>query len=141
MTYSSATGLAQNVTLFATPFYTKTAVDMSSLYAQDSASWKRLTVTAGLRWEQLIGYLPEQSSPASRFFPNLPRSFARVDDVVDWKTTGPRISAAYDLMGNGRTALKIAAGRYYYHDRLGRRHPRRRQPERATTRSSTPGTT
>lgn len=112
--YNSATGLAQTVTLFATPFYTKTAVDMFSIYAQDSASWKRLTVTAGLRWERLVGYLPEQSSPASRFFPNLPRSFAQVDDVVKWTTTGPRISAAYDLMGNGQTALKVAGGRYYY---------------------------
>ena len=69
MTYSSATGLAQNVTLFATPFYTKTAVDVTALYAQDSIAWKRLTVTAGVRWEHLNGYLPEQSSPASRFFP------------------------------------------------------------------------
>ena len=33
---------------------------------------------------------------------------------MDWKTTGPRISAAYDLSGNGRTGLKFAAGRYYY---------------------------
>ncbi len=30
------------------------------------------------------------------------------------RRSGPRISAAYDLMGNGRTGLKIAAGRYYY---------------------------
>ena len=112
--YNSATGLAQVVTLFATPFYTKTAIDMTSLYAQDSVSWNRLTVTAGLRLERLVGYLPEQSSPASRFFPNLPRSFSQVDNVVNWTTTGPRISAAYDLMGNGRTALKAAAGRYYY---------------------------
>ena len=112
--YSSTTGLAQNVTLFATPFFTKTAINMTSLYAQDSVSWNRLTVTAGLRYEQLVGYLPEQSSPASRFFPNLPRSFAKVDNVVNWKTTGPRLSAAYDLMGNGRTALKAAVGRYYY---------------------------
>ena len=36
LTYSSATGLAQNVTLFATPFFTKTAVDITALYAQDS---------------------------------------------------------------------------------------------------------
>ena len=48
------------------------------------------------------------------FFPNLPRTFAEIPDVVDWKTVGPRLSAAYDLMGNGRTGLKIAAGRYYY---------------------------
>jgi hypothetical protein len=31
LTYSSATGLSQNVTLFATPFFTRTAVDITSL--------------------------------------------------------------------------------------------------------------
>lgn len=112
--YSSTTGLSQNVTLFATPFYTKTAVDVTALYLQDAISLKRLTVTAGLRWERLEAYLPEQSSPASRFFPSLQRSFPEVRDVVNWKTIGPRLSAAYDLFGNGRTALKAAAGRYYY---------------------------
>ncbi len=114
ITYSSATGLSQNVTLFATPVYSRTAVDVLALYAQDSVSWKRLTVTAGVRWEHLNGYLPEQSSPTSRFFPNLQRTFAEIPDVVDWKTAGPRISAAYDVTGDGRTGLKFAAGRYYY---------------------------
>ena len=114
LTYSSATGLSQNVTLFGTPFFTKTAVDVLALYAQDSAAWKRLTVTAGVRWEHLNGYLPEQSSPTSRFFPNLQRSWPEVEDVVDWKTIGPRISFAYDVAGNGRTGLKFGAGRYYY---------------------------
>ncbi len=112
--YNSTTGLSQNVQIFATPFFTKTAVDVTALYAQDSFSVQRLTVTAGVRWERLEGYLPEQSSPASRFFPNLPRSFQEQRDVVNWKTLGPRLSAAYDLMGNGKTALKAAAGRYYY---------------------------
>jgi hypothetical protein len=114
LSYSSATGLSQNVTLFATPVYSKTALDVLSLYAQDSVSWNRLTVTGGIRWEHLNGYLPEQSSPPSRWFPNLARTFEEIPDVVDWKTFGPRISAAYDLMGNGRTGLKLAAGRYYY---------------------------
>lgn len=113
-TYNSNTGLSQNVQIFATPFFTKTAVDVTALYAQDSIAIKRLTVTAGLRWERLEGYLPEQSSPASQFFPNLQRSFPAVRDVVNWTTAGPRLSAAYDLMGNGRTALKAAVGRYYY---------------------------
>lgn len=113
-TYNSATGLSQNVQIFATPFFTKTAVDVTALYAQDSFSIKRLTVTAGVRWERLEGYLPEQSSPASRFFPNLQRSFPEQRNVVNWKNFGPRLSAAYDLMGTGRTALKAAIGRYYY---------------------------
>lgn len=113
-TYSSATGLSQNVILYATPFFTKTAVDVTALYAQDSFAIKRLTVTAGVRWERLEGYLPEQSSPASRYFPNLQRSFPEQRDIVNWKTLGPRLSAAYDLTGDGRTALKAALGRYYY---------------------------
>ena len=114
LTYNSATNVSQNVTLYGTPFYSKSAVDILALYAQDAVSWNRLTVTGGLRWEHLNGYLPEQSSPASRFFPNLQRQWTKVEDVVDWKTIGPRISFAYDLMGNGRTGLKLAAGRYYY---------------------------
>jgi hypothetical protein len=114
LTYSSATGLSQNVTMYGTPFYSKTALDVLAVYAQDSIAWKRLTVTGGLRWENVNGYLPEQSSPASRFFPNLQRSWPKVENVLDWTTAGPRISFAYDVMGNGRTGLKFATGRYYY---------------------------
>jgi hypothetical protein len=100
--------------MFGTPFYSKTALDVLALYAQDAVSWNRLTVTAGLRWENLWGYLPEQSSPDSRFFPNLNRTWAKVDNVVNWKTVGPRLSAAYDVRGNGQTGIKFAAGRYYW---------------------------
>lgn len=114
LTYSSATGRSQNVTLFATPFFTKTAVDVMALYFQDSYSVRRLTLTGGVRWERLEGYLPEQSSPASRWFPSLTRTFPEQRDVVKWTTTGPRLSAAFDVMGTGRTAIKASAGRYYY---------------------------
>jgi len=114
LTYASATGRSQIVTLFATPFYSKSAVDVTALYAQDSYSVKRLTLTAGLRWERLEGYLPEQSSPPSQFFPELNRTFPEQRDIVEWYTTGPRLSAAYDLFGDGQTAVKFGAGRYYY---------------------------
>jgi hypothetical protein len=110
LTYNSTTGRSQNATLF----FTKTAVDVTALYAQDSYSVKRLTLTGGLRWERVEWYLPEQSSPPSRFFPDLPRTFEEQRDIVLWHTVGPRLSAAYDLRGNGRTAVKAAPGRYYY---------------------------
>ena len=44
LTYSSTTGATLNVTLYGTPFYTKTAVDVTALYAQDSIAYKRLTL-------------------------------------------------------------------------------------------------
>src|SRR5207249_8575368 len=61
------------------------------------------------------------SSPASRFataniggFAAQPRSYDRIRDVVKWNTAGPRVSAIYDVTGNGKTAAKASAGRYYY---------------------------
>ncbi len=122
-TYTTASGAfaPQNVTLFATPQNDATALNVLALFAQDSYSVKRLTVIAGLRFEQLEGYLPAQSSPASQFgtaniggFAAQPRSYDEIRDVVKWNTAGPRVSAVFDLSGDGKTAAKASAGRYYY---------------------------
>ena len=94
---------------------------MLALFAQDSISVKRLTVIGGVRFEQLEGYLPAQSSPASPFadanvggFAAQPRSYAEIRNIVKWNTAGPRVSAIYDLKGDGKTAVKASYGRYYY---------------------------
>jgi hypothetical protein len=123
LTYDGTSGVFRplNVTMYATPQNDATALNVMALFAQDSYSVRRLTLTAGLRWEGLEGYLPEQSSPASRFasagvggFAAQPRSYKEIRDVVLWHTAGPRVSGAYDLMGNGKTAVKASYGRYYY---------------------------
>jgi len=122
-TYTSASSAFApvNVTLFATPQNDATALNVLALFAQDSYSVKRLTILGGVRFEQLEGYLPSQSSPASRFasasiggFAAQPRSYDEVRDVVKWNTAGPRASAIFDITGDGRTAAKASAGRYYY---------------------------
>jgi hypothetical protein len=118
--WNSQTGLAQNVTLYATPFDTASTINNSALFIQDSYSVNRLTVTAGIRYEHLVGYLPAQSSPVSQWttlgipaFLNVPRTLAQTP-VVSWNNTGPRVSGAFDLTGDGKTALKASAARYYY---------------------------
>lgn len=122
-TYTSVGGgfTPLNVTLYATPQNDATAVNLLALFAQDSVSVKRLTVIGGVRFEQLEGYLPSQSSPASPFadagiggFGAQPRSYPEIRNIVKWNTAGPRVSAIYDVMGDGKTALKGSYGRYYY---------------------------
>src|SRR5712692_3155084 len=52
-TYTSASGtfVPQNVALYATPQNDATAVNVLALFAQDSYSLRRVTITGGVRWE------------------------------------------------------------------------------------------
>ena len=111
---STLTPRSQTVEVYATPLVDRSALDVLAIFAQDTYSVKRLTLTGGLRWERLEGYLPEQSSPPSVFYPAIQRSFPEARDVVLWHTAGPRASAVYNVTGDGKTAAKASYGRYYY---------------------------
>ncbi|HET7618181.1 MAG TPA: TonB-dependent receptor plug domain-containing protein, partial [Vicinamibacterales bacterium] len=116
------------VRLFNSPLSVKRAVMMTSLYAQDSFSYKRLTVTGGIRWERVEGWVPAQSSPPSPWFPEgtvLPtvvggqpfdyvvtRDFDELRDIPLWKNVGPRLNVVYDVTGRGKTVVKASAARY-----------------------------
>ena len=121
LNYRSATNTAATVQLFNTPTIVDSSTDVLALFAQDSYIINRLTVTGGLRYERLWAYIPAQSSPASQWttlgignFGAQPRNTAAINDVVLWNNVGPRVSAVYDLRGDGKTALKASAARYYY---------------------------
>jgi hypothetical protein len=80
------------------------------IYIQDSWRLSRLTANVGLRWETLNAKVLAGKSPAGRFAPE--RSFDEIVDVPDWNDFAPRMALVYDLMGNGRTALKYSLNRY-----------------------------
>ncbi len=111
---SQPTPTASTVQLFNSPVHTRQAVDVTTLFLQDSYALKRVNITGGVRFERLEGFLPEQDSPPSRWFPSAQRRFDAVRDVLNWKNAAPRVGVVYDLRGNGRTALKAAVGRYLY---------------------------
>jgi hypothetical protein len=104
---------SQNVSLYNTPVISKSSTDIFSLFVQDAYIVNKLTVTAGARVERLDSYLPAQSSPrrsgrrrASGGFPALARTFVDSGNIIKWWNIGPRVSAAYDLTGDGKTALR-----------------------------------
>lgn len=112
--WRSANNAATQVTFFNSPVNSAATVDNTAVFVQDSYSAKNLTLNLGARFERVEGYLPEQSSPPSRWFPNATRSFSAIHDIPNWKTVAPRLSFVYDVGGKHKTALRASAGRYYY---------------------------
>jgi hypothetical protein len=84
---------------------------MLAFYAQDRWTIHRLSVQAGLRFEHLSDYFPEQRMGPNRFLPT-GLVFPAEDGPLNQKDLMPRIGASYDVLGNGKTALKFFMGRY-----------------------------
>jgi hypothetical protein len=111
MYFQFLNGVPRSLTEWATPYNTIDKLKPSpSFYAQDQWTFNRLTATGGFRVDTLYGYVPAISLPATRFVPA--RNFGRVDGLPSWVDLSPRIGAAYDVFGNGKTAVKASLNRY-----------------------------
>ena len=83
-----------------------------SLYAQDQWTLKKLTINAGLRFDHFTGRTLAQDIPAGTFVPA--RHVDAISGIPNYKDLSPRIGAAYDVFGNGKTAIKASWGHYLY---------------------------
>ena len=82
------------------------------LYIQDTWTIKRLTLSPGLRIENFNSFIPENSMAAGRFVPA--RFYPEQKDLPNWNgDLAPRFGVAYDLFGDGRTALKGNVSKYF----------------------------
>jgi len=114
--YRYTNGVPLDVTAYNTPTVSKPYLNADlGIYAMDTWHFKRLSVTAGLRWEYLSAKIEPESAPAGRFVPA--RSFAQVDcstvkGLGCFKDWAPRLGIIYDLFGNHKTALKAGFGKY-----------------------------
>ena len=84
---------------------------MTGLYAQDQWTRGRLTLQGGLRFEHIGSHFPDQQIGPNRFIP-VALKFPAQDSGVSVKDIMPRMGAAYDVFGNGRTGLKLSVGKY-----------------------------
>jgi hypothetical protein len=84
---------------------------MAALYAQDQWTRGRLTLQGGVRFEHLSAEFPDQQIGPNVFIPAA-ITFSARDSGVGVKDIMPRMGAAYDLFGNGTTAIKVSLGRY-----------------------------
>lgn len=105
-------GRPQTVTVYTTPYNRFSYVNYDlGIFAQDSWTIKRLTLNLGMRVDNFDSKIEATTMPAGRFAGE--RYFPERAHVPQWLgDVSPRLSMAYDVFGDGRTALKASFSRY-----------------------------
>ena len=81
-----------------------------AFYAQDQWTMDRLTLNLGIRYDHTEGWAAGGEKEATDFLPAF--SYDQVSNVPNYNDITPRVGVAYDLFGDGRTAIKGSFGRY-----------------------------
>ncbi len=113
-TTSATTGLPvpSTVTLLATSPLTVWQDKLNAnlgFYGQDVLTFKRATITLGGRYEYISEQVTGQQAQTGRFA-TIP-AFGDIQ-MPTWKSFSPRTSVVYDLMGNGKTAVRFGYNRF-----------------------------
>ena len=85
-----------------------------SAYIQDQWTMKRLTLQGALRYDHAYSWSPAEhngTTSTSRWNAQ-PITFPRTVSVRGFDDITPRMAAAYDVFGTGKTALKANVGKY-----------------------------
>src|SRR6266850_2049108 len=113
--YTFRDRVPQSVTIYNGPYGPYQKATENNVYAQDQ--WtilRRLTLNLGLRYTVYDASVPAQHLPAGSFVPV--RDYPEVKHSPHWQNLNPRLGVAFDLFGDGKTALKASLGRYSYRD-------------------------
>jgi hypothetical protein len=93
------------------PFRTGQRTRWEAVYAQEQWTLGRLTMQGALRFDHAWSYFPDQQIGPVRFLPT-PVVFPAQDGVKGYDDITPRGGVAYDVFGNGKTAIKVNVGKY-----------------------------
>jgi hypothetical protein len=105
-------GVPNLISMGAFPYHTLSKVKADlGMFVQDKWTIRRLTLNLGARFDYFNHYFPAQHLGPGRLVPNRDISFPETPGT-NWKDVTPRMNAAYDLFGNGKTAVKASMNKY-----------------------------
>jgi TonB dependent receptor/Carboxypeptidase regulatory-like domain len=105
-------GVPSTATLYNTPIsLQRNLEDTTAFYLMDGWRINRhLTLNLGLRWEWMLGTIPEQNAPAGTFV--AARHYAEIHDVPNFRNWTPRLGLSYDVTGHGNTVIRASFNKY-----------------------------
>jgi hypothetical protein len=107
-------GVPNAVSYYLPDFGRRTITTSHSVFLQDSWTLNRLTLQGALRYDRAASFAPPElnGTPNTSFLNPTPILIERTAGVDAYNDITPRVGVAYDLFGNGKTALKFNWGRY-----------------------------
>jgi len=104
-------GVPTQLTQSLLPYTTSYRTRNMSFYVQDQWTLGRMTLQGALRFDRNWSFSPEQTLGPTNFLPSK-IVFPETPGVDAYKDISPRGGVAYDLFGNGKTAVKVNFGKY-----------------------------
>ena len=113
LSYVFNTQVPIQFTLRDAPFWQSNRTRFDAIYAQDQWTHNRLTLQGGIRYEHAWSWFPagENGIIADNQF-GTTFLFPDTKGVTGYHDITPRMGAAYDVFGNGKTSLKVNVSKY-----------------------------
>jgi Carboxypeptidase regulatory-like domain len=113
LSYTFNNTVPNQFTLRDAPFWQSNRTRFDAIYAQDQWTRGRLTLQGGVRYEHAWSWFPEgengiveDNAFGTKFL------FPETKGVTGYHDITPRMGAAYDVFGNGKTSVKMNLSKY-----------------------------